>query len=359
MSAALRSGGDYVDAIRKSGLTIYDPVEVGSKLWIPSHELESILDGGLRGFSTAGLKIRTRSKVVKTRVCELLGYPIPKTFKKVQPRFTGQNFDTYVQGSNNLQIWNEELTATRRYVLVREGRDATITRVKVVTGDALAALDTTGTLTKKYQAQLIPGVEISELISPIDTERVVQLLATPSPTAFASSPTDYPEKGRLIPISVLYERLKPLLGKTFIDAGNTQERNRGAGLHRLICTALGYPNYRDNGQMPDVLHQLLEAKLQTSPTIDLGLGVPSSTEVLEFPQVDGIQIRYCDVRYAIFDAVTDGAIVKLRRFYLTTGRDFFGRFRQFAGKVLNAKLQIPLPRNFFGEQPEGGTNLLL
>ena len=67
----------------------------------------------------------------------------------------------------------------------------------------MAALDTTGTLTKKYQAQLIPGVEISELISPIDTERVVPLLAAPSPTAFASSPTDYPEKGRLIPISVV------------------------------------------------------------------------------------------------------------------------------------------------------------
>jgi hypothetical protein len=32
---------------------------------------------------------------------------------------------------------------------------------------------------------------------------------------------------------------------------------------------------------------------------------------------------------------------------LTTGESFFTRFTQFQGKVLNKKLQIPLPRDFF------------
>ena len=60
----------YVAAIRASGLTIYDAVEIGSRLWIPSPELESILDAGLRGMDLDGLPLRTRSKRVKERVCE-------------------------------------------------------------------------------------------------------------------------------------------------------------------------------------------------------------------------------------------------------------------------------------------------
>src|SRR6185437_11549855 len=114
--------------------------------WIPSPELQRLLDDGLRGLSLAGLPLRTRSKVVKERVCGVLGYPIPASFRKTQPRFPGQMFDTYTQKSNNLQVWNEELEPTRRYVLIRVANDDVVTRVKVVTGDTLALLDTTGTL---------------------------------------------------------------------------------------------------------------------------------------------------------------------------------------------------------------------
>jgi hypothetical protein len=104
-------GSHYVSAIRQSGRTIYDPIVIGDPtLWIPTPELQVLLDQGLRGISLAGLPLRTRSKVVKERVCDALGYPRPKSFQKTQPRFPGQMFDTYVQKSNNLQVWNEELS---------------------------------------------------------------------------------------------------------------------------------------------------------------------------------------------------------------------------------------------------------
>lgn len=65
---------DYVEAIRASGLTIYDPIEIGDlALWIPAPELEGILDEGLAGISLTGLPIRTRSKVAKAHVCTALG----------------------------------------------------------------------------------------------------------------------------------------------------------------------------------------------------------------------------------------------------------------------------------------------
>ena len=55
MSRGTKAPVDYIAAIRTSGLSIYDPIEVGSKLWIPSRELERILNDALRGFDTAGM----------------------------------------------------------------------------------------------------------------------------------------------------------------------------------------------------------------------------------------------------------------------------------------------------------------
>jgi len=172
-------------------------------------------------------------------------------------------FDTYVQKSNNLQVWNEELSVTRRYVLVRVSNADVIARVKVVTGGTLALLDTTGTLTKKYQAQCIAGNFPTELIAGSDTNRLNSFVSHTVNLRGKVEPTDHPEQGELLPIEVLFERLAPLIGRSFLDAGFDQERNRGAALHRLVCEALGYDSYLDDGQFPDVRHQLLEVKLQT------------------------------------------------------------------------------------------------
>ncbi len=338
----------FASNIAASGLTIYDQIEVGDQsLWIPSPELEFLLDEGLCGTVLAGLPLRTRSKVVKEHVCRVLGYPVPGSFRKTQPRFPGQLFDTYVQKSNNLQVWNEELSSTRRYVVIRVNSEDTIDRVKVVTGDTLAELDTTGTLTQKYQAQCILGTEVSELIAAEDTSMLRPFVSTTFEPSNTVTPIVHPSQNQLLPIASLYERLTPLIGQGFDDAGIDQERNRGAALHRLVCNALGYASYQDDGRFPDVRHQLLEVKLQTSPTIDLGLVTPSSIEPLDVPQIGGNVIRHCDVRYAIFCANTDGNRIEITHLFVSTGESFFTRFPQFQGKVLNKKLQIPLPADFF------------
>lgn len=344
----------YIQNIRATRLSIYDPIEIGdAALWIPTSDLERLLNDGLRGISLAGLPLRTRSKEAKAHVCRVLGYPVPSSFRKSQPRFPGQLFDTYVQKSNNLQVWNEELSPTRRYVLIRLSKDDVVTRVKVVTGATLAKLDTTGTLTQKYQARCLLGAAATELVTEEDTPALSPLVAADVDLRHATTPVSYPEAGGLLPIAVLYARLSRLISSTFHDTGHDQERNRGAALHRIVCSALGYTSHQDNGQFPDVPHQLLEVKLQTSPTIDLGLVLPSSTEPLDVPKIAGHQVRHCDVRYAIFYARTDGKVVTLTHLFLTTGEAFFNRFPQFQGKVLNKKLQIPLPRDFFDRDAEG------
>lgn len=338
----------YIESIKKSGLSIYSPIEIAdTNLWIPSQALEILLNNGLMGISLTGLALRTRSKVLKEHVCRALGYPVPTGFKKTQPRFLGQQFDIYSQKSNNLQIWNEEISLTRRYVIIRIDSDDVIKKVKVVTGDALALLDTTGTLTQKYQARLITGDITEELITNKDTDIIQPFVQSYVELSLVSSPVDSHQSEQLMPIAEIFKILRPLIGKSFTDVGVDQERNRGAILHQLVCKKLGYKIYRDDGKYPDIRHQLLEVKLQTSPTIDLGLVCPDSEENLVIPNLQSHNIRHCDVRYVIFYAMTDGKIVTLTHLFITTGEAFFSRFPKFQGKVLNKKLQIPLPSDFF------------
>ena len=105
-----------------------------------------------------------------------LGYVIPNSFKKTQPRFIGQNFDVYNQKANNLQVWNEDLDPNRRYVIIKISADDIIERVKVVDGATLAKLDTTGTLTQKYQARLNPNSIQNELTVSFDSNNLLPIL---------------------------------------------------------------------------------------------------------------------------------------------------------------------------------------
>lgn len=340
----------YAKALRQSGLSIYDRIEISeSELWIPTPILEHLLNSAMRGITLEGLPLRTRSKKIKQKICQVLGYPVPGSFKRTRPRFPGQNFDCYVQKSNNLQIWNEEIVHTRRYVIIRVEENDVIGRVKVIKGDTLALLDTTGTLTKKYQARWILGTTNPPQLFEEDTNLLRSLLKSGTCVSETSSPVSHPQANQLLRIQDIFQRLLPLVGETVPYLGHDQERKRSEALHRLICRNLGYADYSDSGQFPDVLHQLLELKLQTSSTIDLGLMYPSSVEPLEIPKLCGNQIRICDVRYALFYAVSDGPHITLTNLVLTTGENFFNHFEPMQGQVLNKKLQIPLPANFFNE----------
>ncbi|MEI7491326.1 MAG: restriction endonuclease [Bacteroidota bacterium] len=350
MEEVLKSALEKIENIKKRSLTIYDEIEVDdASLWLTNDELEAFLDIKLKNLDLGKFALRTRSKEAKTKVCEALNYPVPKSFKKIQPRFYGQKFDTYVQKANNLQVWNEELDATRRYVLIRLNQKGLVTQVKVVTGSDLVKLDTTGTLTQKFQARLDIGENPSELISSNDTEVTQRILNAndSGKITLPSNPALTPTVGNLFSIKNLYDLLKTLVGEKITDSGIDQERNRGAELQRLVCSKLGYQRYRDDGQFPDIRNQLLEVKLQTSPTIDLGLVNPNSESLLSIPKVCGMTIRHCDVRYALFYGKSQNGEVQLTHFFLTTGKDFFSRFQQFKGKGINKKIQIPLRKDFF------------
>ena len=321
-----KSAQDYVAGITASGLSIYDDINDRPELFVPIGVLEEILTRALVGLSL-DYPMKTRSKVLKQMVCRALGYPVPSSFRKTRPRFPGQNFDTYGQKSNNLQIWNETVSASRRYVLVRPNENNVVSKVRVLKGDVVASYDTTGTLTQKFQAAAKTPVGASVLVSPTDTAHLL---------------SRRPKVG-VLPIDALFGKLDALTGHTFPNPGLDQERNRGAIVHQLVQKALGAGTYSDTGQFPDVASELLELKLQTSPTIDLGLVSPESTEPLDIQPA----MRHCDVRYGVFYAELDGADVRITAVVVSTGEQFFSFFRKFGGLEVNRKLQIPLPASVF------------
>jgi len=341
------SADDYVCNIQNAQIKIHTPIEIGDpKLWIPNDILEQILNDKLCGFDVSAYAVKSRSKIVKQKVCEILGYPVEKSFPKVQPRFTGQNFDTYNQKSRNLQIWNEVISDERRYVIVGIDQNDIIYKVRVINGRELSLLDTTGKITTKYQASFVPNPNsVRELISNTDTNQLINHLA-PNTYIPTKSPVSVPSSKELLSIEEIFKKLSPLIGRTFNDPGILQERNRGAELHKLVCTALGYSSYADDGKFPDVKNQLLEVKLQTSATVDLGQVCPDSLDNLDF-SMDSTLVRHCDTRYAVFYGFTNGSLVTLTHLVVSTGEGFFTRFTKFQGKVVNGKIQLPLPINFF------------
>ena len=310
-------------------------------------ELQAALEPRFLGsFELANKKIRTRSKLAKTMACEALGYAIPKSFVKSSPRFPAENFDISVQKANNFQLWNAELDPTRRYVFVILSEAEQVIALRVLIGEDLAKYNSTGVSTLKHQAGFEAFASAGFLVVGDDTEIVQAWLAAP-PTAMRAKNPSAPPDAAMQSLANLGTMLQPLLGTTLRDPGAVQERLRGQELHVIVSARLGYGAHSDSGQHPDIPHQLLELKLQTSPTIDLGLVDPVSVAPLGPPFAD--HIRHADTRYAIFGGVSDGnGHVRLTSLVMVSGEQFFTAFRRFGGLGVNGKLQFHLPKHWWG-----------
>ncbi len=345
MSSVLDDARAIREAIVEIGFDIYEALSEHPEVVYSRAELEELLRHELAGAVFAA-PIRTRSKLVKEAVCRALGYPLPGAFKRIKPRFPGQDLDVYVQQHDNLQVWNEELSPTRRYAVVRVDEVGNVVAVRVAEGTELAALDRTGTLTSKYQAKRRSGDDGNKLVSPTDTPSFIAELG-PSEvigdeTLRGLLPVSPPVHGMVLSVRALYDRLLGLVGRQM--EYSTSERLRGERLHRLACEVLGLGSYADTGRFPDIVCQALEVKLQTSPTIDLGLVTPDS----DGPAVTlSPRLRHSDARYLVAYGGHDVEVLRVEHIVVSTGADFFQEFQRFGGLVQNRKLQLRLPSSFF------------
>lgn len=330
--------------IEAAAVDLYsEPATADSAFFYSPEELEILLRRELVGRADlAGLAVKTRAVVAKALVCWALGYVSPRSFKRVNPRLPHPAVDVYAQQSNNLQIWNEEVDAERRYVILLLDSES-VFDVRVIAGADLAQFDKTGKLTSKFQASRLDSAAGSRLVSAHDTDHFIERLK-PSSEAWPGSPVAQPKPGQVLAVDEVFRRLLPMVGNAYDDPGIVQERNRGTVVHREACERLGTDGFADNGQFPDILSQLVEVKLQLARTVDLGLELPSSPTPLA--SANGV-LDVRDVRYAIYYATRDGPAFTLDSLVVTTGADFFEEYRQFGGLTSNKKLQLRLPSTWF------------
>lgn len=332
-------------ALTDRGLSIYESLVESPGLVYSPAEIEALLTHELVG-RTFDAPIRRRAKLAKQAIAEALGYPVPATMQQTKPRFPGQDLDVFVQQSNNLQVWNDEVSPTRRYAILSLDAGCTVRTVRVIESTVLSTYDKTGTLTSKYQASRRAGRAGSKLVSAADTGPFQQELA---PVADLGPellnrmvPTSQPRCGQVLTVASLHERLLDLVGSELPHLAS--ERQRGEQLHRAACRALGLGSYADTGRFPDIVCQALEVKLQLARTIDLGLISPDSTE----PALTlSPRLRHCDARYAVVYAVRADDNMRIEHVVTATGADFFSEFQRFGGLGQNHKLQLRLPREFF------------
>lgn len=109
--------------------------------------------------------------------------------------------------------------------------------------------------------------------------------------------SEMPERNKILSLQCIKDRVCPLIGKRLVVSDT---KTKGQALERMVADLLGYStNNSLVGTYPDIPNQLLEIKVQDSPTIDLGMYSPSNPVVIN----SSMNLTTEDVRYLI--ALTD------------------------------------------------------
>lgn len=254
---------------------------------------------------------------------ESSNYSILSEKGKGIPRLTREYIDTYIVTSGesyNLQVWNRIPTnndpqieyedgsslcaSDVRFVLVRvDVKSYVITTVLVLTPDYIESnfgpfgsptLKHQLIITNKKRQEIIGGNGIGFCVS--DTKKIQDLCVEEfvKPTKrFNQWPTS---QGEILSAGAIM--IKAGLPLVHHEIKGAETKNRGQILERLVLEKLGYSisvNESLEGQYPDIKHQLLEVKIQDSPTIDLGKYTPLTNSMI-LPE---LEIRTKDVRYLI------------------------------------------------------------
>ena len=285
--------------------------------------------------------------------------------RKGVPKILREFIDTYIVTTGdvyNLQVWNRIPTSDSvqvryfdgghlsakdvRFVLVPvDPVSETISSIVILTSEYIEArFGRFGKLTTKQQL-IVGDRQRNDILSRrppvfvgLDTSTLDPLVTDNHVSPFDSI-HDLPRSGRLFSLRLIAERIsRQLLGIT-IPPGAT--KNRGQMLERLVARALGYDIESGflSGGYPDIANQLLEVKIQDSPTVDLGRYSPQFEEPV--PEMQDITTR--DVRYLL--ALTNPFTHTIDGLIFLAGGDLGKHFTYVADK--SEKCQRSIPMDFF------------
>lgn len=355
-----------------------DFIEEGKKPPIGKSELTSPEELAKRlqpligeNFTLTG-KVRTDGSNFRKMITEFLlstympeaatDYDIVPPKQKGVPSFLREYIDTYIVTtgtSYNLQVWNRNPNSASVQVDLKNGETLLASDVRFVLGkindnkiESIIVM-TPDYIEKKFgkfgkptikQQLIISNKKREDIISKqslvINEEKLANTIIDIECKDIEEGTSIKDEPGRVYPISYIDSKITSgLIGEKLDVSLSTKQR--GQQLERLVAYQLGYKKVQDmlDGGYPDIRNQMLEVKVQDSPTIDLGKYSP------QFEEAITSDFTTRTVRYLI--ALTDALTGNIDGLILCPGEELGKNFTYVADKSF--KCQRSIPMSFFDE----------
>lgn len=290
---------------------------------------------------------------------------VPPRAKGV-PKIAREFIDTYIVTSGksyNLQVWNRIPAAETLLIKYESGESLKCTDVRFVfvridtEKDIIASVII---LTPEYIEQKFgkfgkPTIKHQLLISKKVRKDIYEsedkILSYPDSKKLSyyirhdyeapkSGMVEEPNFQHLFSISLLKKMVAEKLIGFKLDAAAT--KNRGQALEKKVLELLGYEVKESDllyGAFPDIRNQLLEVKVQDSPTVDLGKFSPEKEEIV----IVYSELTTFDVRYLI--ALTNPTTEIVEGVILSPGEKLGELFSYVSAE--SYKCQRTIPMSFF------------
>lgn len=290
---------------------------------------------------------------------------VPPKAKGV-PRITREFMDTYIVTSGtsyNLQVWNRIPAAEALLIRYDSGESLKCTDVRFVfvrIDTNKKCIATVIILTPKYIEQKFgkfgkPTIKHQLLISGKVRREVCEskncIMTFPDSKKLSyfilndyevpkSGMVEEPDTKKLFSIALLEKLVAEKLIGFKLNAAAT--KTRGQALEKKVLELLGYDVKESDllyGAFPVIRNQLLEVKVQDSPTVDLGKFSPEKEEVV----VEGTDLTTFDVRYLI--VLTNPKTEIIEGVILSPGEKLGELFSYVSAQ--SYKCQRSIPMSFF------------
>jgi len=290
-------------------------------------------------------------------------YEIVPPKGKGVPKIVREFIDTYIVTSGtsyNLQVWNRIPASNTLLIKYESGESLQCNDVRFIfvrIDIAKSVIASIIILTPEYIEEKFgkfgkPTIKHQLLISSKARKAIYEsedkILSFPDSKKLSyhithdyeppkSGMVEEPELKDLYSISLLKKMVaEKLIGKK-LDAAAT--KNRGQALERMTLEILGYKVEETEllyGGFPDIKNQLLEVKVQDSPTVDLGKFSPEKEEIV----IEEKSLTTFDVRYLI--ALTNPITEIIEGIILSPGEKLGEVFSYVSDQSYKCQRAIPM-----------------
>lgn len=318
----------------------------------------------------ANLRMLIFNTLMNNKKYDLLSedeYEILTDKAKGLPRILPEFLDTYIITNNkdyNMQVWNRIPDSSMPLIKYKSTGDVLTCKdirylmVKIDNNKIVEILLLTPDyITKHFGKFGVPTIKHQLIINQSKRDEIIKsnvpiLFKNDDKYSFnkmddikimsIDSIHDKPIIDKVIRLQDIYDIVKDeIIG---IELQSESTKIKGQELEKIVSEKLGYKFLENDllvGGFPDLPNQLLEVKVQESPTVDLGKYSPQIPEII-FPEIN---ITTEDIRYLI--ALTNPTDKKINGAILCPGKYLGNFFTYVANKSF--KCQRGIPVSFFNK----------